>query len=76
MRARIAIVLLLLASTSGCCWTALDAQFVAAEVATYEAIGERYVKYVASDPALNDDDKATRIRTITVWKATLDEAQQ
>jgi len=62
-----------IALTCGC---SLNNQFVAAEVATYDAIGQRYVKYVETDTTLGADDKATRIRTITEWKATLDEAQQ
>jgi hypothetical protein len=64
---------LALALSCGC---ALNSQFVAAEVATYDAIGQRYVKYVETDTTLGIDDKATRIRTITEWKATLDEARQ
>lgn len=59
--------------TSGC---TLNAQFVAAEVATYEAIGEEYVDYVRNDPKLDAATKVTRCRTIEFWKATLDEAQK
>ena len=64
---------LVLLLTCGC---SLNSQFVAGEVATYEAIGQRYVKYVEADTTLGSDDKATRIRTITEWKATLDEASK
>jgi hypothetical protein len=64
---------IVLALTCGC---SLNSQFVAAEAATYDAIGQRYVKYVEADATLGADDKTTRIRTITEWKATLDEAQK
>jgi hypothetical protein len=58
---------------SGC---SLNSQFVAGEIAVYDAVGPRYVKYVEADTTLGSDDKATRLRTITEWKATLDEASK
>jgi hypothetical protein len=58
---------------SGC---SLNKQFVAAEMATYEAIGPRYVEYTNADPTLDAEVKALRVRTVEMWKATLDEASK
>lgn len=73
MRTMLSGLVLALALTCGC---SLNSQFVASEAATYDAIGQRYVKYVEADTTLGADDKATRIRTIVEWKATLDEASK
>lgn len=67
------LVGIVLALTCGC---TLNKQFAQAELATYEAVGPRYVEYTKADPTLSDDDKVTRIRTISEWKATLDEANK
>lgn len=48
--------------------------FVRAMDATQRVVGKEYLAYIASDPALNDIEKATRARTILLWRATIDEA--
>jgi hypothetical protein len=70
---RTVIASLVFVLVSGC---SLNSQFVAGEMAVYDAVGPRYVKYVEADTTLGSDDKATRLRTITEWKATLDEASK
>lgn len=48
--------------------------FVRAMDATQRVVGKEYLAYLASDPALSDLEKATRARTILLWRATIDEA--
>jgi len=58
----------------GC--AAPDASFVRAERATYNAIAPEYVGYVSSDPALSDEQKARRQRTIQTWDLSIRQHEQ
>jgi len=45
--------------------------YVAADKATFDAIGPEYRAYVESDPKLDQDQKARRLRTLESWKIRL-----
>lgn len=47
----------------------LDALYVQADAATLEAIGPEYERYVDEDPALSEDQRARRLRTLDAWRA-------
>ena len=49
--------------------------YVAADRATYNAIAPEYSQYVHADPALDDDEKARRDRTLATWDARLRAAE-
>jgi hypothetical protein len=50
--------------------------YVAADRATYEALAPEYAAYVAADPALPDEDRARRTRTLQTWRMRIEAAEQ
>jgi len=58
---------LMLVSLTGC---NLDR---AADRATYRAVAPEYLEYVRKDPALDQDQKDRRERTVILWAARIDE---
>jgi hypothetical protein len=50
--------------------------YVAADRATYEALAPEYAAYVAADPALADDERARRTRTLQTWRMRIEAAEQ
>lgn len=63
---------LLLACLSGVCGCATpEAAFVRAERATYQAVAPEYVAYVEADPALSDEEKERRRRTVRTWDLSI-----
>lgn len=59
-----------------CASCSLNSQFVSAVDGAWDVIGPEYTAYVAADPALDDDTKATRIRTAQLLTELIAEAQQ
>jgi hypothetical protein len=71
------ILLLLLGSQSTGC-SALQPpapDYVAADRATYEAVAPEYAAYVHADPALDEEGRARRGRTLATWDARVRAAQ-
>jgi len=62
----------------GCCATEdiIQKDYVAADRATYEALGPKYLEYVRTDPRLDDGGKKRRARTITTWRLRLEQAEK
>jgi hypothetical protein len=50
--------------------------YVAADRATYEALAPEYAAYVAADPALADEQRARRTRTLETWRMRIESAEQ
>jgi hypothetical protein len=50
--------------------------YVAADRATFEALAPEYAAYVAADPALPDEDRARRTRTLQTWRMRIEAAEQ
>jgi hypothetical protein len=50
--------------------------YIAADRATYEAVAPEYAAYVAADAALDDQERATRRRTLEAWNFRLETAGQ
>jgi hypothetical protein len=70
------LLLLLLSQSTGC--SALQPptpDYVAADRATYEAVAPEYAAYVHDDPALDDEEKGRRDRTIATWDARVRAAE-
>ncbi len=59
---------------SGC--TGLDARYIAADKATYEAIAPEYQIYIERDMALTSEQRKRRVRTLEAWTARLQEAER
>lgn len=72
LRRSLAIVSLFLCAT-GC---ALNKEYVKADRLTYEAIAPAYLKYIDADPALDQEQKDRRKRTVATWKLRLDKAEE
>jgi hypothetical protein len=72
-----ALSALLLFTVTGCPSTGdiIRADYVAADRATYEAIGPRYREYVNADPDLDNEEKRRRNRTVDTWNLRLDQAE-
>jgi hypothetical protein len=63
--------LLLLLSQSGCALRPPTPDYVAADRATYEAVAPEYAAYVHADPALSEEDRDRRDRTLATWDARI-----
>ena len=66
----------LLAPASGC--ASLEspaAAYVAADRATYEAVAPEYAAYVRNDPALSDEQRQRRGRTVETWRIRINAAE-
>ena len=48
--------------------------YVAADLATYEAIAPAYAGYVGGDPGLSQAQRDRRLRTLAAWKIRIDKA--
>jgi hypothetical protein len=70
MRALVLSVVLLV---SGC---SVNSQFVSAVDESWKVIGPRYVEYITADSKLDNESKATRIRTATLLTETIAEAKK
>lgn len=66
-------LLLFALGVAGC---SVNAQFVDAVDEAWTVIEPRYVQYVQADEALDEESKATRIRTATILSATITEAKK
>lgn len=58
---------------AGC---ALDKEYVKADRLTYEAVAPAYLKYVEADPALDQEQKERRKRTVATWKLRISKAEE
>ena len=59
-------------TTTGCSALTLPSpDYLSADRATYDAVAPEYSAYVHADPALDDDERATRDRTLATWDARL-----
>ena len=71
------LLLPLLSQLTGCsAQTAPPPDYVAADRATYEAVAPEYTAYVHADPALDDDAKVMRDRTLATWDARIRAAEE
>lgn len=52
------------------------ATYVAADRATFEAVGPEYAAYVHADPSLDDDERARRDRTVQSWRLRIESAER
>lgn len=59
-----------------CCGCSLQGAYVAADKATFEAIVPEYQAYVAADPALDEEQKERRGRTLKAWEARIAEGSE
>jgi len=66
----------LLASLVLFCGCTLQEAYVAADVATYEAIAPAFSRYVEADESLDDAQKARRHSAVTAWKARITEGSK
>lgn len=69
---RLLCSVLLLAA--GC--TLPPAAFVSAERAAHDAIAPEYTAYVQADPALTQEQKDRRLRTVALWLQAIQAAEQ
>ena len=68
--------LLLLSQCPGCAALTLPpADYVSADRATYDAVAPEYLDYVHADPALDEEQRARRTRTIDSWRLRIDAAR-
>jgi hypothetical protein len=68
------IVVLLLLFASGC--GSLNAKYIEADRAKYEAIAPEYLLYVDADKTLDDEDKKIRRHNILMWRIRIEEAEK
>ena len=54
----------------------VEASYVEADRATYEAIAPEYRKYVEADAALADFQKDIRLQTLATWEHRLTQAEE
>lgn len=64
--------LLLAMALAGC---AVDAAYVEADRATFEAVAPRYSAYLEADPLLTDDARARNKRTVRAWWDRIERAE-
>ena len=50
--------------------------YVAADRATYDAVAPEYAAYVGQDPALDEEERGRRARTLATWDARLRAAEE
>lgn len=53
----------------------VDKEYVKADRLTFDAIAPDYVKYVEADPALDQEQKDRRKRTIESWKLRISKSE-
>jgi hypothetical protein len=58
---------------TGC---ALNQEYVKADRLTYEAVAPAYLKYLDADPALDQEQKDRRKRTVETWKLRISKAEE
>lgn len=51
------------------------AGYVAADRATFEAVSPEYLKYLAEDGSLDEDQVTRRRATVGAWQARLEQAE-
>ena len=71
------LLLLPLSQSPGC--SALHPptpDYVAADRATYQAVAPEYAEYVEADPALDEEERDRRARTLDTWDARLRAAEE
>lgn len=71
-------VLGIVIALAGCAATGdvIQADYVQADRATYEAIAPEYLKYVQDDQTIGADERARRERTVTTWRLRLEQAER
>jgi hypothetical protein len=70
----VAIAAFILMLGSAGCFISPDKQYVAGDIATYKAIGPRYLKYIDSDATLSEDQKKDRQDLVESWKSRIEAA--
>jgi|SRR5437867_10056285 len=69
----LALLPVVVAFASGCSsLTSPAAGYVAADRATFEAVAPEYLAYVHADPALDEDARSRRDRTVQTWKERIE----
>ena len=72
-----ALLLLPLSQCAGCAALRAPAPaYVAADRATYDAVAPEYAAYVGQDPALDEEERGRRARTLATWDARLRAAEE
>jgi hypothetical protein len=71
---RLVLALLCVAAVSCCGCPAVSESYLKADKATFDAITPEYLRYVEADPALDQEKKDRRKRTVESWRLRLDKA--
>jgi len=75
--APLALLPVLLAHASGCgSLSNPSAAYVAADRATFDAVAPEYSAYVHNDPALDDEARSRRDRTVQTWKERVEAGER
>jgi hypothetical protein len=62
----------------GCAATGdiIQADYVQADRATYDAVSGEYLDYVGADQSIDSDERKRRERTVTTWRLRLEQAEK
>ena len=67
--ARLILAAALAPALAGCAANTVPAAWLDADSARIESIGTEYVAYVNADADLSEPEKATRRRSVEIWRA-------
>lgn len=69
MKHRALIALCLVFAAAGCAANTVPSAWLDADAGRIESVGVEYVEYVNADAKLTEPQKATRRRTVELWRA-------